>query len=134
MEEYETIHKYDRIYKSMLDISRVPGGACMTSKPSTVQYVEEVTGRAETYIVETIRDEKGDRLFVQCIDDKQQVTRLALPAKVTKAIQSQVRKLDRRSAAVSKQRRSEIARARAKERMERGERPAFLVPKKTTTA
>lgn len=121
--EYDSISKYDRIYASVRDIG-------VTSKPSTiVQQLEgsSVSGRAETYIVETIRDEKGDHLFVQCVDDKQQVTRLALPPRVSKAIQSQARKLDRRSAQQSKERRSEIARKLAAERMARGELPAFLV-------
>lgn len=122
MEEYQTINKYDREYGNMRDVG-------VTSKPVTVQYVDSV-GRAETYIVETIRDEKGDHLFVQCVDEKQQVTRLAIPPRVVKAINSQVRKLERHSEKVAKERRSETARARAMERMERGEKPAFLVPKK----
>lgn len=121
-EEYETLNKYDRAYGDMRDVG-------VTSKPVTVQYVDGV-GRAETFIVETIRDEKGDHLFLQCVDEKQQVTRLAVPPRVVKAIQSQIRKLERHSEKVAKERRSEIARARAMERMERGEKPAFLVPKK----
>lgn len=121
-DKYETLNKYDRAYGDMRDVG-------VSSKPVTVQYVDGV-GRAETFIVETIRDEKGDHLFLQCVDEKQQVTRLAVPPRVVKAIQSQIRKLERHSEKVAKERRSEIARARAVERMERGEKPAFLVPKK----
>lgn len=126
--EYDSISKYDRIYGSLRDLC-ANSDIAATSKPSTVQYVEHVSGRAETYIVETIRDEKGDHLFVQCVDDKQQVTRLALPPRVSKAIQSQARKLDRRSAQQSKERRAELGRKLAAERMARGELPAFLVKK-----
>lgn len=121
--EYDSISKYDRIYGSLRDVGS-------TSKPSTIQHIEPVSGRGETYIVETIRDEKGDHLFVQCVDDKQQVTRLALPPRVSKAIQAQARKLDRRTAQQSKERRSEIGKKLAAERMARGELPAFLVKKK----
>lgn len=126
MPEYETLTAYDRLYGEMRDL-------CMRIKPVTVQFVDGV-GRSKTFIVEVLRHEKedyvGDYIFVQAIDDKQAVTRLALPPAVTKAITAQLGKLDKRSEQRSKQRRSEIAKARALERMQRGEKPAFLVKKK----
>lgn len=127
--EYETLTAYDRTYGEMRDL-------CMRSglKPATVQFVDGV-GRAKTFIVEVLRHEKegehvGDYIFVQAIDDKQAVTRLALPPAVVKAITAQIRKLDKRSEQRAKERRSQIAKDQAKARMERGQMPAFLVPKK----
>lgn len=126
--EYDTISKYDRIYGSQRDLC-ANSTIAATSNPTTIQHIETLTEHAETYIIETIRSDKGDYLFVQCIDDKRNVTRLALPPRVAKAINSQGRKLDRRSEKLSKERRSEIGKRLAAERMARGEKPAFLVKK-----
>jgi hypothetical protein len=113
MEEQDrTISKYDRLYGS----SKMVG---MSTRASTIQNVESVTGRAETFIVQTFRHEDGDRIFLQCVDENSNVTRLALPAKVCNAIASQRDSL-------TKKRRSIAGRVQAKIRMERGEKPGFL--------
>ena len=124
--EYETLAKYDRIYGELRDV-------CMRLKPSTVQFVDGI-GKANTFIVEVMRHEKegdyvGDYIFVQSIDDKQNVTRLALPPADTKEIAAQLRKLEKRSEQRAKERRSANAKRLADERMARGEKPAFLVKK-----
>lgn len=110
MEEFETIAKYDRLYGNLRDV-------CLRTKPSTIQNVD-VVGRSETFIVETMRHETGDYIFIQCIDDKQQVTRLALPPKVANAIASGKESLSRRK-------RSASSKAAMKERMAAGFVPHF---------
>ncbi len=109
------ISKYDRMYGS----SKMVG---MMTKPSTVQSVEGVTGRAETFIVQTARHEDGDRVYVQCVDENQQVIRLALPPRVANAIAAQ------RDALTAK-RRSITSKRLAQERKERGELPGFMAKK-----
>lgn len=56
MDDDHSISKYDRLYGS----SKMVG---MSTKQSTVSNVESVTGRAETFIVQTFRHEDGDRIF-----------------------------------------------------------------------
>lgn len=115
-QQYDSISKYDRLYGG----SKLVG---LMTKPSTVKNVEAVTGRTETWIVQTARHEDGDRIYIECVDENSQVTRLALPPKVAKAIESQ-----RDSLTTTHRRR--ISKAAAKSRMERGELPAFLKKKR----
>jgi hypothetical protein len=101
------IHKYDRIYGNLIDVS-------MSTRPSTVKVVQPLTGRAETFIVQTIRHEdNGDYIFVECADESGLV-RLVLPPKVANAIASQRESL-------TKRRRSIASRAAMRGRMARGE-------------
>jgi hypothetical protein len=80
MEDHQ-IQKYDRLYGGMRDV-------CLRSKPSTVKDVD-LLGRAETFIVESMRHaEKGDFVFIEAIDSGG-VTRIALPPRVTALIASQ---------------------------------------------
>ncbi|MGA2338214.1 MAG: hypothetical protein ABSG08_22810 [Terriglobales bacterium] len=110
------VSKYDRTYGSSKMVA-------MMTKPTTITTTETVTGRTETFIVQTARHEDGDRIYVQCVDENQAVVRLALPVKVSNAIASQ------RDALTSK-RRSITGRRLAKERQERGELPGFMRKKK----
>jgi hypothetical protein len=60
------IPKYDRLYGGMRDV-------CLHSRPSTIKNVD-LTGRSETFIVETMRHaEKGDNFCPACngLGDKQ---------------------------------------------------------------
>ena len=124
-EKYETLNKYDRMYGDARQV-----GIRATKQPSTVQTFIDELGRAESYIVDTFRvDDKGDYIFVQQVDDKQNVTRMAIPPKVVKLMMSHQRSLDKRTAKAKAVQRSERAKAVAKARMERGEMPAFLVKK-----
>ena len=76
------ISKYDRLYGGLIDVS-------LSTKPSTVKVVEPMTGRAETYIIQTVRhDEKGDYIFIECAD-ADGLVRIALPPKVSNAIAGQ---------------------------------------------
>ena len=110
-QEYETINKYDRAYGA------VKSSNALTTKQSTVQYLDPFSGRAETFIVETARTDNGDVTFVQCLDGDG-VIRLVLPPKVTNIIASQRDSLTTR-------RRSIVGKAVAKTRMEQGWKPNF---------
>jgi hypothetical protein len=105
------IHKYDRMYGGLIDVS-------ISTKPSTVKVLQPITGRAETFIVQTVRHEdSGDYIFIECADEGGLV-RLALPPKVANAIASQRESL-------TKRRRSIASRAAMKQRMARGEVISF---------
>lgn len=97
----QTITKYDRLRGGLI-------GVGMFTKPSTIRNVETVSGKAETFVVETCRYEErgGDFIFVECMDENQTVTRVALPPKVANAIASQRDSL-------TKRRRSHAAKLRA---------------------
>lgn len=112
MDQDHTISKYDRLYASSKD-------AAMMTKPSTIKIVESMTGRSETFIVQTARHEDGDRIFVECIDENGSVTRLVLPFKVADAVASHRDSLTTR-------RRSIAGKARAKAAKDRGELPGFM--------
>jgi hypothetical protein len=106
-----TIQKYDRMYGGLIDV-------CISTKPSTVKVVQALTGRAETFIIQTVRhEENGDYIFVECADESG-LTRLVLPPKVANAIQSQRDSL-------TKRRRSNASRAAMRDRMARGDAPTF---------
>ena len=75
----DTVAKYDRVRGGL-------EGVALFTKPSTVKNVQIITGKAETFVVETARhDEFGDTIFVECMDENG-VTRLALPPKVAEAV------------------------------------------------
>jgi hypothetical protein len=101
------VHKYDRMYGSLIDVS-------LHTKPSTVKVLQPVTGRAETFIIQTARHEdNGDYIFVECADESGLV-RLVLPPKVANAIAAQRESL-------SKRRRSIASRVAMKTRIAKGE-------------
>jgi hypothetical protein len=113
MDNDHQISKYDRLYGSMREV-------CIYTKPSTVQIVEPVTGRAETFIVQTMRHaEKGDYVFVQCLDENATTMRMGLPPAVANAIASQ------RDSLTTKRRRI-ASKAAMRARMDRGELPGFM--------
>lgn len=117
MPDDNTINKYDRVYGGMQGVS-------LMSKPSTIKHVQPITGRTETFVVQTARhDEMGDHIFLECMDENG-VVRLALPPKVANVIASQRDSLTVR-------RRTITGRRLAKERKDRGELPGFMRKKKT---
>lgn len=111
------ISKYDRLRGSLQDVA-------LFTRPSTIKNVQNITGRAETFVVETCRYEElgGDFIFIECVDDTG-VTRLALPPRVAAILASQRDSLTSR-------RRSIAGKRRAKEAMDRGELPGFMRGKK----
>ena len=116
MDNDHTISKYDRLYGAMYDV-------CLKTKGSTIQNLD-LTGRTETFIVQTMRHaELGDLIFLQQIDESGSVVRMALPPKVANAIATHRESL-------TAKRRSIASRDVAKERMERGELPGFMRKKK----
>ena len=101
------LSKYDRLYGGLHDVG-------LSSKPSTVKNVQTITGKSETFVVQTIRHhEYGDYVFIECMDETG-VVRLALPPKVTNLIASQRDSL-------TKRRRSISSKAAMKVRKEAGE-------------
>jgi phage/plasmid primase-like uncharacterized protein len=111
MEEYKTVDKYDRAMGGLLS------GNSLKTKATTMEEVEPYTGETESFIVQTIRDEKGDHVSVKFID-KDGVKRLILPPKVVLTI------IRQRDALSSKLRRNH-SKASMKARMDAGFVPNF---------
>jgi hypothetical protein len=111
-----TVAKYDRVRGGL-------EGVALFTKPSTVKNTQIITGKSETFVVETARHEElGDTIFIECMDESG-VTRLALPPRVANAIAAQRDSLTTR-------RRSRAAKAQAQARKDRGELPGFMRQKK----
>lgn len=111
--KYETISKYDRTYGGQ------KMGQALFTRPSTVKNVEPMTGRTETFVIQTSRhEEMGEYIFIECMDETG-VTRVALPPKAVAAIASQHESLTTR-------RRSITGKRLAQERKDRGELPGFM--------
>jgi ATP-dependent exoDNAse (exonuclease V) alpha subunit len=103
----ETINKFDRVYGGVIDVS-------LSTKPSTVKTVQPITGKTETFIIQTCRhEESGDYIFIEHIDESG-VTRIAMPPKVANLIASQ-------REALTKRRRSISSKAAMKARIDAGE-------------
>lgn len=89
----QTIDKFDRTYGALHDVS-------LRTKPSTIENVEPLTGRVETFVVQTFRHpENGDYVFVKRMDETG-VVRLALPPKVANAIANQRDALTKRGRSI----------------------------------
>jgi hypothetical protein len=102
--------------------NRVRGGLnAVFTRPTTFKVVEETTGLADSYMVETGRDEQGDHCFVERVDETG-VIRMYLPPKVVNAI---VRQRD----ALSAKSRSLRGKEQAQARKDRGEVPGFMKKK-----
>jgi hypothetical protein len=112
MAEFETVSKYDRIRGGLQ-------GVALFTKPSTVKNVQTITGKAETFVIETCRHDElgGDFVFIEMMDENG-VVRIALPPRAANAIAAQRDSL-------TKRRRSIASKAVMKARMERDEVPTF---------
>jgi hypothetical protein len=118
MDQQETVSKFDRIRGGLHNVA-------IFTKPSTIQNVQSITGRAETFIVETARfEDQGDTIFVQCVDENEKVIRLALPPKVADCIAYQ-------RASLTTRRRSAAGKRRAAADKEAGIQPGFMRGKKS---
>src|SRR5215471_5405253 len=64
MTDTATLTKYDRLRGGL-------EGVALFTKPSTVQHVQNLTGKTETFVVQSCRYEEhgGDYIFVQCVDE-----------------------------------------------------------------
>lgn len=132
-QQYETISKFDRAFAGL------QGGNNLPTKPTTIEYVEPITGDAETFIVQTIRAEYrvkvtkgfetkmetkvGDFIIVKFVD-KDGTKRLILPPRVAETIQ-------RQHDALSRKKRTNASKAAMKERMASGWKPNFARRKAT---
>lgn len=85
----QTIDKFDRTFGALQDVA-------LCSKPTTIEYVEPVTGRVQTFVVQTFRTENGDYIFIKTMDDGGLI-RIALPPKVTATMSRQKVALSKRS-------------------------------------
>jgi hypothetical protein len=113
-----TVAKYDRLRGGLQ-------GVALFTKPSTVKSVQTITGKSETFVVETARHEElGDYIFIECMDEAG-VVRLCLPPRVANAIASQRDSLTSR-------RRSIASKTVARARMDRGELPGFMRKKRVS--
>lgn len=106
-----TISKFDRLYGGLL------GGNNLHTKPATIENTV-FTGETETFIVQTIRDEKGDHLVIKFMDNDG-IKRIICPPRVTDRIASQRESL-------TGKRRSITGKRLAQERKDRGELPGFM--------
>lgn len=115
-QEVVTISKFDRIRGGLQ-------GVALFTKPSTIKTVQNITGKSESFIVETCRFDElgGDFIFIEMVDENG-VVRVALPPKVANVIASQRDSLTAR-------RRSAAGKRVAKERKDRGELPGFMKKK-----
>jgi hypothetical protein len=124
-QQYETISKFDRMNAGL------QGGNNLQTKPTTIETVNNITGEAETFVIQTIRGEHrkpqgdgtckitmGDFIVLKFMD-KDGVMRLILPPSVTATI-------ERQAAALTARARSNAGKAQAKERKLRGELPGFM--------
>ena len=109
-QEYKTLSGYDRQRAGLADIA-------LWTKPTTVQNVI-FTGQAETFVVRTARDEVGDHIFIERMDESG-VVRLAMPPKVANAISRQRDSLTARM-------RSRAAKKLAADRKAAGIVPGFM--------
>jgi hypothetical protein len=116
MDDYKKLNKFDKAVGGLLD------GNNLRTKPTTIEVVEKWTGEAETFIVQTVRDEDGDSIIVKFVDNEG-VKRLILWPKVADAI------VRHRDALTSRARRNKSRQA-ARDRMSRGELPGFMRKKK----
>lgn len=110
------IHKYDRMYGSLIDVS-------LKTKPTTVKAIQPITGRTETFIVQTLRHEDGDYIFLERADEEGLI-RVVIPPKVANAIAAH-------REALTKRRRSIASKAVMRERIARGDVISFK--KKTSS-
>jgi hypothetical protein len=107
MEQFDTISKFDRIFGGLNNVA-------LFTAPSTIKNVQNLTGKTETFIVQSCRHEDfGDYVFVECIDENG-VTRIVLPPKVVAAIR-------RQDGALTKRNRSRSAKATMQARKDAGE-------------
>lgn len=121
-QQYETISKFDRAFAGL------QGGNNLPTKPSTIEYIEPITGDAETYQVQTVRAEykvqttKGwesktetrvGNFIVLKFIDKHGVQRLIIPPRVADTIA-------RQDAALTAKTRSNKSKAAMRERMANG--------------
>jgi hypothetical protein len=115
-ENNNVIQKYDRLRGGMQ-------GVALFTKPSTVRTIQQMTGKAETFVIETCRHaELGDFIFVECMDEAG-LTRMCIPPKAANAIAAQRDSLTAR-------RRSIASKTIAQARKDRGELPGFMKSKK----
>jgi hypothetical protein len=110
-EQSQMPDNFDRLIGSLHGIPEV-----VKTAQSTVQNVTPLTGRAQTYIVQTYRHkELGDTIFLQCVSGDGSY-RIALPSKVADVIARQREALGSKS-------RSQRAKRVAEDRKSRGVQP-----------
>ena len=110
--EYATVSKFDRA------VAGLQGGNNLAAKATTIEHIDQIIGEAETFIVQTVRDQDGDHVILKFVD-RDGVMRLILPPKVVSTIVRQRDALTARSRRIA-------GKAQAKARADRGEVPGFM--------
>lgn len=110
-----SVSKFDRIVGSLND------GNGLRAKATTIETIQRVVGAAQTFIVQTIRDDKGDNVILKYLDNDGPI-RLVLPPQVVNTI---VRQRD----ALIARARSNSSKALAAERKAAGVVPGFMKKK-----
>lgn len=87
------LSKFDRLYGGLVDIA-------LFSRPSTVKNVQAITGKTETFVIQTVRHEGKDTIFLEVMDESGLV-RVALPAKVANVIALQREALSKRQRSIN---------------------------------
>lgn len=111
--EYRTVDPFDRAHGVIAGLPDT-----LKTKPTTVMAATPLVGDVRTFVVQTVRREEGDTIFLQCLDAAGQY-RLVIPPKVATAIARQRDALTARS-------RSRAAKQKAADRKARGELPGFM--------
>jgi hypothetical protein len=110
MDQDHQISAYDKSYGGLKD------SQFLHTKPKTIRETDFL-GRSETYIIETVRTDLGDVVFLECVNSEGHV-RLKLPPEVVNTIVRNGEQLAARS-------RRAKAKAAMKIRMAEGYVPSF---------
>ena len=94
MENELNISKFDATRRKMRDVA-------LFCKPSTIKNIDEMTGKTETFIIETAHQaDLGNYVFLERFDDNPPV-RIVIPPKVANIIASQREALSSRKRSIS---------------------------------
>lgn len=105
----------DRFEQTLSRLIGLPGGSSV--QPTIVQCMD-FYGRSSDWIVQSVKTEEGDNLFLTCVTSEG-VTRIAVPARVVATI-------DRQRETLTTKVRRRHGRRLAEERKARGEAPGFM--------
>ena len=105
-----TVNFYDRVRGGLED-----AGNTIKTRVATIRQVQFLVGDVLTYLVETIRHEGGDTIFIE-VTSKDGTIRVVLPPKVANTIA-------RQRDALTKKTRQRVGREQAAERKAQGIEP-----------
>lgn len=116
--EYQTVSKFDRQVGGLL------AGNNLHTKATTIKEVGIIG--SQTFIVQTIRDEQGDHVVIEYLDNDGPIRMVLIP----KVVNTIVRQRD----ALTARARSNSSKQVMRERMAAGELPGFMSKRKPAPA